>query len=65
MDEVKKQLDLMAFHKLNVFHWHLVDGHGWRLEIKKNPRLCAVAETGWSPRERPPFADFEARLGRE
>jgi len=35
-------LDNMAFHKLNVFHWHLVDDQGWRLEIKKYPKLTEV-----------------------
>jgi hexosaminidase len=38
-DEVKRLLDEMAWHKLNVFHWHLVDDQGWRIEIKKYPRL--------------------------
>jgi len=39
---VKKHLDLMALHKLNVFHWHLTDDQGWRLEIKKYPKLTEV-----------------------
>ncbi len=39
---VLKLLDLMALHKLNVFHWHLVDDHGWRIEIKKYPRLAII-----------------------
>ena len=38
-DEVKRFIDLMAIHKLNVFHWHLTDGHGWRFESKKYPNL--------------------------
>jgi hexosaminidase len=42
-EEVKNYLDLMAAHKLNVFHWHLVDDQGWRLEIKRYPRLTEVA----------------------
>lgn len=37
-----KFLDLMALYKLNVFHWHLVDDQGWRIEIKKYPRLAIV-----------------------
>jgi hexosaminidase len=37
-----KHLDLMALHKLNVFHWHLTEDQGWRLEIKKYPRLTEV-----------------------
>jgi len=41
-DFLKKHLDLMALHKLNVFHWHLTDDQGWRLEIKKHPRLTEV-----------------------
>jgi len=39
---VLKFLDLMALHKLNVLHWHLVDDQGWRIEIKKYPRLALV-----------------------
>ncbi|HEX4349307.1 MAG TPA: family 20 glycosylhydrolase, partial [Verrucomicrobiae bacterium] len=35
-------LDLMALHKLNTFHWHLVDDQGWRIEIKKYPLLTQV-----------------------
>ena len=42
MDEVKKYLDIMAIHKLNVLHWHLTDDQGWRLEIKKYPELTQV-----------------------
>lgn len=38
-DFVKKQLDMMALLKLNVFHWHLTDDQGWRVEIKKYPLL--------------------------
>jgi hexosaminidase len=37
--EVETILDTIAIHKLNRFHWHLVDDHGWRLEIKKYPKL--------------------------
>ncbi len=42
LDDLKRLLDLMALHKLNVFHWHLVEDAGWRLEIKKYPRLTEV-----------------------
>ncbi len=42
VEYIKKQLDLMAVHKLNKFHWHLVDDQGWRLEIAKYPRLTSV-----------------------
>jgi hexosaminidase len=42
---VKKYIDLLAIHKLNRFHWHLTDDQGWRIEIKKYPRLTSVG--GW------------------
>ena len=42
VQEVKKYLDVMALHKLNRFHWHLTDDQGWRVEIKKYPRLTEV-----------------------
>lgn len=41
-EAVKRLLDMMAFHKLNVLHWHLTDNEGWRVEIKKYPRLTEV-----------------------
>ena len=41
-DFVKRTLDLMAYHKLNRFHWHLTDAHGWRLPIEKYPKLTEV-----------------------
>ncbi|HXC99474.1 MAG TPA: beta-N-acetylhexosaminidase [Verrucomicrobiae bacterium] len=40
--EVETFLDGMAMHKLNVFHWHLTDDHGWRIEIKKYPKLTEI-----------------------
>jgi hexosaminidase len=39
---IYKMMDYMATHKLNVFHWHLVDDQGWRFEIKKYPKLTEV-----------------------
>ncbi len=42
IDFVKKYIDLMAFYKINNFHWHLADDQGWRLEIKKYPKLTQV-----------------------
>lgn len=41
-EEVKKLLDVMAAYKLNRFHWHLTEDQGWRIEIKKYPRLTEV-----------------------
>ena len=40
---IKRFLDLMALYKMNKFHWHLTDGPGWRLEIKKYPELTSKA----------------------
>ncbi len=42
MDMVKKYLDIMEMHKLNTLHWHLTDDQGWRIEIKKYPKLTEV-----------------------
>ncbi len=42
---VKKYIDLLALHKLNTFHWHLTDDQGWRIAIRKYPRLTEVG--GW------------------
>ena len=39
---VKKYIDLLAMHNMNVFHWHLSDDQGWRIEIKRWPRLVTV-----------------------
>ena len=39
---IKKFLDLLAMHNMNVFHWHLTDDQGWRIEIKKWPKLVTV-----------------------
>ncbi|WP_290795972.1 family 20 glycosylhydrolase [Flavihumibacter sp. UBA7668] len=42
VDFIKRYLDLLAFYKINTFHWHLTDSNGWRLESKKFPRLTSV-----------------------
>jgi hexosaminidase len=39
---IRSMIDWMALHKLNVLHWHLTDDQGWRLEIRKYPRLTSV-----------------------
>jgi hexosaminidase len=39
---IKKYIDMLALNKLNTFHWHLTDDQGWRIEIKKYPRLTEV-----------------------
>ncbi|HMS02898.1 MAG TPA: beta-N-acetylhexosaminidase [Gemmatimonadaceae bacterium] len=59
VDFVKKWIDLLALHKLNTFHWHLTDDQGWRLEIRKYPRLTEVG--GCRPRTLiGPFTTSEA-----
>ncbi len=45
LDEVKRYIDMMVLHKLNALHWHLTDDQGWRIEIKKYPRLTEVGAT--------------------
>lgn len=40
---IKKYIDLLAAYKFNTFHWHLTDDQGWRIEIKKYPRLTQVS----------------------
>lgn len=45
IEEVKDYIDIMVFHKMNTFHWHLTDDQGWRVEIKKYPKLTEVG--GW------------------
>ena len=39
---IKKYLDLIAMHKMNSFHWHLTEDQGWRIEIKKYPKLTEI-----------------------
>ena len=41
-DEVKRYIDILALHNINRLHWHLSDDQGWRLEIKKYPRLTEI-----------------------
>jgi hexosaminidase len=47
-DGVLRYLDLLAAHKLNVFHFHLTDDQGWRIEIKRHPKLTGTG--GWRAR---------------
>lgn len=69
VDFVKKYIDLIAMHKMNIFHWHLTDDNGWRIEIKKYPLLTELAawrvdreDMPW--REvTPPEPDEEATYG--
>jgi len=52
VDEVKQYIDNMAKYKYNMFHWHLTDDEGWRIEIKSLPKLTEVGawrteQIGW------------------
>jgi len=61
---VKRLLDLMAYHKLNVLHWTLTQDQGWRIEIKKYPRLVEVgARRDSSPRHWAPEESDETPYG--
>ncbi|MCK5619440.1 MAG: beta-N-acetylhexosaminidase, partial [Candidatus Krumholzibacteria bacterium] len=58
-DFIFKTLDLLAYHKLNRFHWHLTDDQGWRIEIKKYPKLTEIGSIrhdtqigGWKSEQR-------------
>ena len=42
IDVVKEYLDIMALHNMNTFHWHITDDQGWRIEIKKYPKLAQL-----------------------
>ncbi len=43
VDSIKRFVDILALHNINRFHWHLTDDQGWRIEIKKYPKLSTVA----------------------
>lgn len=42
VDSVKRWIDMLALHNVNTFHWHLTEDQGWRIEIKKYPRLTEI-----------------------
>lgn len=42
VDFIKQQIDLMSYYKFDVFHWHLTDDQGWRIQIKRYPKLTSV-----------------------
>ncbi|WP_281299136.1 beta-N-acetylhexosaminidase [Flavobacterium limnophilum] len=46
VDVIKRNIDAMAAMKMNVFHWHLVDDQGWRIEMNKHPKLTQLASDG-------------------
>ena len=42
VEMVKRTIDMLALHQLNIFHWHLTDDQGWRIEIKSHPKLTEI-----------------------
>lgn len=66
---IYKLIDYLAVHKINVFHWHLVDDQGWRIEIKKYPKLTEIGawradreHLAWDARKGPVSED-EKKIG--
>lgn len=60
---IHKFIDVMALHKFNVLHWHLTDDQGWRLEIKKYPRLTEIG--AWRvPAGQAPAANIDPATGK-
>ncbi len=49
IEYVKRTIDLLAYHKMNIFHWHLTEDQGWRIEIKKYPELTRIG--AWRAQE--------------
>jgi hexosaminidase len=62
-DFVQRYIDLLAYHKMNVLHWHLTDDQGWRIEIKKYPKLTAVGAWRQATREDEQPRDAAGRYG--
>jgi hexosaminidase len=67
---IKRYIDLIAIHKMNIFHWHLTDDNGWRIEIKKYPLLTDVSawrvnreDMSWRKATAPPKPGEKADLG--
>lgn len=56
---VKKYLDLLARYKMNVFHWHLTDDQGWRIEIDGYPKLTEIA--AWRMENGEPYGGYYTR----
>ncbi len=56
---IKRYLDILAFHKINTFHWHLPDGIGWRIEIDRYPLLTEKGAWRKVTDERAPWIGFE------
>lgn len=62
METIKKYIDMAALLKMNYFHWHLTEGLGWRIEIKKYPRLTQVgAFVGKGPEQQGFYSQEQIR----
>lgn len=62
-DFVKRYIDLLAYHKMNVLHWHLTEDQGWRIEIKKHPKLTEIGAWRKATRESEQPLDGKGRYG--
>ncbi len=69
VEYIKKHLDILALYKINKFHWHLTDDHGWRIKIDKYPKLTEVgawrvdrSQVSWTKGE-PPKEGEKASYG--
>jgi len=59
-DSVKKVIDILAMHKMNKMHWHLVDGIGWRIQIDKYPELTKRGAWRKVKQNRKPWESYES-----
>jgi len=64
-DSVKKVIDILAMHKMNKLHWHLVDGIGWRIEIDAYPELTKKGAWRKVKKNKKPWEDYEATYENE
>ena len=67
---IKRYIDELAMHKMNIFHWHLTDDNGWRIEIKKYPLLTDISawcvnreDMPWRKATEPPKPGEKADFG--
>lgn len=63
VEMLKRYLDLMALHKLNVLHWHLTEDQGWRIEIRRYPELTTIGAWRKATRDDEQPRDAEGRYG--
>lgn len=60
---VKRYIDLLAYHKMNVLHWHLTEDQGWRIEIKEYPKLTEIGAWRTAKRDSEQPRDAKGRYG--